>query len=379
MYYVGLDIHQRSTNVEILDCNGKLVKRGEWKLPWPQLADQLKKDAPTPFAVCFEASCGYGYLFEEFSKVAQMVKAAHPGSLRLIYKSKRKNNRVDAGKLARLLYLDAVPSVYVPGKETRLWRQTIEFRQSLLIRLVALKNQIRASLRERGIASPKGLWTVKGVTWFKTQGESDDAWALRRDLLVEELCELKKKIKRVELQLKKMSNPRPGTALLMTIPGIGPRTAEALVAYIDNANRFSSVRKAGSYFGWDPCQDASADKNRLGHITRNGPPTVRKLLVEAAWQSVRRSPTIKAFYDRVTHNDPDRKKIAIVATAHYLTRVAVSMLKSGEVWREDPRLKPDNEAGTSGDALGGAAPQPPPPKAQPPGGGGVEGRAHQEG
>jgi hypothetical protein len=42
MYYVGLDIHQRSTSVEILDCNGKLVKRAEWKLPWPQLADQLR-------------------------------------------------------------------------------------------------------------------------------------------------------------------------------------------------------------------------------------------------------------------------------------------------------------------------------------------------
>ncbi len=53
-------------------------------------------------------------------------------------------------------------------------------------------------------------------------------------------------------------------------------------------------------------------------------------MVEAAWQGVRRSPTIKAFYDRVTRNDPDRRKIAIVATAHYLTRVAVSMLKSGE-------------------------------------------------
>ena len=374
MYYVGLDIHQRSTSVEILDCNGKLVKRAEWKLPWPQLAQQLRQQAPAPFAVCFEASCGYGYLYEQFSSVAQQVKAAHPGSLRLIYKSKRKNNRVDAGKLARLLYLDAVPSVYVPGKDTRLWRQTIEFRQSLLIRLVALKNQIRASLRERGIAAPAGLWTVKGMSWFKTQGENDDAWALRRDLLIEELAELKKKIKRVELQLRKMSDPRPGTALLKTIPGIGPRTAEALVAYIDNANRFSSVRKAGSYFGWDPCQDASADKNRLGHITRNGPPTVRKLLCEAAWQSVRRSPTVKAFYDRVTRNDPDRKKIAIVATAHYLTRVAVSMLKSGEVWREDPRLANSPEPGAVHQALGGSAPKPPPRKPLPP----VEGPREQQ-
>jgi hypothetical protein len=67
---------------------------------WPQLADQLKKDAQGPFAVCYEASRGYGFLYEEFSKVARQVTAAHPGSLRLIYKTKRKSNRVDAGKLA---------------------------------------------------------------------------------------------------------------------------------------------------------------------------------------------------------------------------------------------------------------------------------------
>jgi hypothetical protein len=63
MYYVGLDIHQRSTWVEILDCNGKLVKRAEWKLPWPQLADQLKKDAPAPFGVCFGKQNGGGSSF----------------------------------------------------------------------------------------------------------------------------------------------------------------------------------------------------------------------------------------------------------------------------------------------------------------------------
>ena len=187
MYYVGLDIHQRSTSVEILDRNGKLVKRGEWKVPWPQLAEQLRREAIGPLAVCLEASCGYGYLYDPFAAVAQQVKAVHPGSLRLIYKAKRKNNRVDAGKLARLLHLDAVPCVWVPGKDTRLWRQTIEFRQSLLIRLVALKNQTRASLRERGIAAPKGLFTAEGMAWFATQGEADDAWALRRDLLIEEL------------------------------------------------------------------------------------------------------------------------------------------------------------------------------------------------
>ena len=54
-----------------------------------------------------------------------------------------------------------------------------------------------------------------------------------------------------------------GVTLLKTVPGIGPRTAEALVAYIDNASRFSSLKSVGSYFGLVPCQDASAYKNRL--------------------------------------------------------------------------------------------------------------------
>jgi hypothetical protein len=83
-----------------------------------------------------------------------------------------------------------------------------------------------------------------------------------------------------------------------------------------------------------PCQDASADRNRLGHITRDGPAVVRKFLCEACWQGVRRSPALRAYFDRVMRDDPDRKKIALVATAHHLARVMGAMLHSGETWRE---------------------------------------------
>ena len=78
--------------------------------------------------------------------------------------------------------------------------------------------------------------------------------------------------------------------------------------------------------------------NRLGHITREGSATVRHLLTEAVWQSVRRSATIKAYLERIMRNDPDRRKIAIVATAHYLIRVMWSMLKHNTMWRESPAL-----------------------------------------
>lgn len=69
-----------------------------------------------------------------------------------------------------------------------------------------------------------------------------------------------------------------------------------------------------------PCQDVSAGVNRLGHITRQRPATARKYLVEAAWQGVYRSPTIRGYFERVLHNRPERRKIALVATAHYLLR-----------------------------------------------------------
>lgn len=121
----------------------------------------------------------------------------------------------------------------------------------------------------------------------------------------------------------------------MTIPGVGVRTAEAFCAYVDDVRRFARGRQVGSYFGLVPCQDSSAGKDRSGHITREGPATVRKLLCESAWSCVRYNPTLRAFFDRVTKEDPDRRKIAIVATAHRLCRVMAAMLRSGEVWRGD--------------------------------------------
>lgn len=342
MYYVGLDVHQNRSSVEILDCNGKLFKRQEVKGRWPVLLEELGR-VPRPFAVCYEASCGYGHLHEEFSKLADRVTVAHPGALAWIYKSKRKHNRVDATKLAKLLYLDEVPAVHVPGRDVRQWRQTIEFRQRLLRSRVTAKNQTRAFLKERGIAPHKSLWTRKGMAWLKALALADEGDALRRDLLVEQLEGSAQKVKRVDRYLDGVAAKHPGVALLRTIPGIGPRTAEALVAYVDDPKRFANLRCVGAYFGLVPCQDASGDKSRLGHITRDGPGTVRKLLCEAAWTAVRRSPTAKAFFERVAKDDPDRRKIAIVATAHWLVRVAVAMLKSGECWRERVREQGEHE------------------------------------
>jgi transposase len=334
MHYVGVDVHQRRSSVCILDSHGKPVKEFSVKGNWSELLEQMRL-VPRPFGVCYEASCGYGYLHEKFSAVAQSVQVAHPGQLRLIYRSKKKHDRIDAKKLAQLLFMDLVPQVHVPSANVRAWRGLIVYRNRLMNRRVGVKNQVRGLLRNLGIPAPAGkrLWSGKGLKWLKEQAMGELA-ALQRDMASEELEDLNKRIGRVEKELNRIAQASPAVALLKTIPGVGIRTAEAVAAYIDDVNRFSCNKKIGSYFGLVPCQDASADRNRLGHITRDGPAVVRKFLCEACWRGVRSSPTLRAYFDRVMHDDPDRKKIALVASAHHLARIMGAMLRTGECWRE---------------------------------------------
>jgi transposase len=122
--------------------------------------------------------------------------------------------------------------------------------------------------------------------------------------------------------------------VLMTIPGVGIRTAETFVAWVDDITRFRNNRQLGSYFGLVPCQDASADRNRLGHITRDGPPVMRKLICEAAWTAIKKCDAFKAFFERITGGKSERKKIALVATMHRMIRVMGAMLRSGEAYHD---------------------------------------------
>ena len=127
---------------------------------------------------------------------------------------------------------------------------------------------------------------------------------------------------------------------------MGARTAEAVAAFIDDPHRFVDAKAVGRYFGLVPSQDQSGDRNRLGHITREGPAVVRQLVAEATWQALRRSPTVRAYFERVGRGDPQRKKIALVATAHYLVRVMWALLKRGTDWEEglDPADEPKEVA-----------------------------------
>ena len=263
---------------------------------------------------------------------------AHPGRLRLIFRSRDKNDRKDAERLAKLLYLGEAPAVHVPSLDVRTWRELINCRGQVIAKRTRAKNALRALLRGAGLVPPRhpDLWTKAGLAWLRRLALPTAPPQLRRDLLLEEVEALHRQVRRIEQQLGHRARQLPAVARLRSIPGVGIRTAEAVAAFVDDPDRFRSAKAVGRYLGLVPCQDQSGDRNRLGHITREGAPVVRQLLAEAAWQARRRSPTVRAYFERVQRGDPQRQKVALVATAHYLVRVMWALLKRGASWEEGP-------------------------------------------
>jgi transposase len=123
---------------------------------------------------------------------------------------------------------------------------------------------------------------------------------------------------------------------LTTLPGIGPITASAYVAALDDAGRFGGAAQVASYLGLVPREYSSGEQQRRGHVMRSAHPYVQALLVQAAWRIVRvkdpRTAALRTWADAIAHRRG--KKIAIVALARRLARVLFAM------WRDEVAYDP---------------------------------------
>jgi transposase len=259
-----------------------------------------------------------------------------------IYRTAKKNDRIDARKMAVLLSIGEVPAVYMPSKEIRQWRATILHRKKIVSKIVQVKNRIRATLKSQGYSKPleKGSWWKRAnQLWMRNICRQSigicDLWYMHVCNLLDEFDLLNSQLKRVTLYLDGYLARNPGGKLLMGIPGVGPRTAEAILAYTDDINRFGNYKQYCSYFGLTPKLDESGLCRRLGHISKRGPSVVRWVICESSWVAIRKSKGLKAFYERVKCGQDGRKKIAIVAVARKLLSIMRSMLLTGELFNEE--------------------------------------------
>jgi transposase len=260
---------------------------------------------------------------------------------------KRKTDKDDALRLAQLYLLGQLPTVSVPPSRVRQWRSLIATRQSLVGRRVAVQNRIRALFVAQGLPAPRGAkaWSATGLAGMALQAKDiaecapDELWRGLLDLALTEYRQIGALVAQAEARLDEMGRQNAEVKLLQTTPGMGPRTAEAVAAYLHEPGRFRKAKQVSAYSGLVPRQHQSGEMDRRGRITKRGPALLRKLLVECAWCMLRYNAWARGVYLRLTGGGQRRKKQAIVALARKILVRSWAMLRDGKPWH-DPQTAP---------------------------------------
>ena len=256
---------------------------------------------------------------------------------------KRKTDKDDALKLARMAAMGELKSVHTPTEQHREFRSLVKYRKTLDQRINKIKCTIRAWFVNHGISIDRGdkAWHTgrEKINSFRkplAECSESELWRGELDIELTQLDSLSEQLDAVVKKLEAIGKLDQRIVRLRTIPGVGPRTAEILVACIDDAQRFQNGRQVAAYFGLVPRQYQSGETDRNGRITKRGNPLARTILVECAWAALRYNPWAKGVYERIRGQQATRKKKAGVALARKLAVVAWAILRDETDW--DPAV-----------------------------------------
>lgn len=259
--------------------------------------------------------------------------------------AKRKTDRRDAQRLAELSAMNQLPTVYMPSAEVRAWRTLITYRRTLVARRARIKNNIRAILDREGLTMPAGKkgWTNQSIAALRELASFDDGslWRFELGIELDGLAPLSEQIRAVEKKLESIARHDPRVQRLKTAPAVGDRLSEAVVAVIDDPNRFTRGRDVGCYVGLTPRLFQSSEMSRSGRISKDGNALLRTLLVECAWMGVARFKVewMVEAYENVRRGSEKRKKVAIVAVARKLLIRCWAMMRDESPWRDPQSLQ----------------------------------------
>ena len=335
MRYLGIDVHSKATVWCLLDEAGETVGQGRVETTVEGLVGLVRGLGDADEFVAGQEVGTQAYFVQDvLTGCGVKLRSFDPRQLRMIAASRKKTDRRDAWWIARALHAGMhPPPVYLPSGRVR--------------RLRGLLSQREAVSRERQ------RWVVRARSYLRAAGHTSSVGRasfpralealLDRPLGLETtlhdaltLCD--RQVKQLSAELSRLEAVLDGEAReledvvrLMTIPGIGRTTALTLYASVGDIDRFANARKLCAYAGLVPSVRASGTCVRHGHITKQGAPRLRRVLVQAAQVLYARcrspeSQPLREAIERV-HTRSHRKKIALVAGARHLLRVAFYVLR----------------------------------------------------
>jgi transposase len=292
--------------------------------------------------VVVEACAQAGWVHDLCGELGRPVTVASTTGAAWQWKRvKRKTDRDDALKLARLAAVGELDPVAVPSRAVRQWKSLIGLRKRLVSERVRGQNRIRGLLVSQGLPAPAGAraWTAAGLAgiarWARPPAACgpDELWRGEVHLLLERHRFVEGQVRAVEARLDELAAADERVTLLSSVPGVGVRTAEVIAVHLGDATRFHSADEVSAYAGLVPRQYQSGETDRRGRITRRGPRLLRAALVECAWCSLRYNAWARRVWLRLQGNGLSKKK-AVVALARKLLVRCWAILRTGRPWRE---------------------------------------------
>ena len=299
MNFIGLDIHKKTISYCVKDISGKVLSEGKIPATRQGLREWVGTLAK-PWTVAMEATMFTGWIYDYLRPHAAAVKVAHPLMLRAIAVAKKKNDRIDAGRIADCLRCDFLPECYMAPTEIRQRRRTLRYRKLLVRQNVQLKNKIAQLLMESGVTYNKEKLHQQGYFHqvLPANPEIDPSlWPLLK--LTREMIERTQKTERALLRSLE-ADPLLAARVerLMTIPAIGHVTALTWVLEVGEVERFHSVKQVISYCGLCSGEKTSADSSRRMPISKQRNRHLQTVLLEAAHLAPRLNSQLAVLYER---------------------------------------------------------------------------------
>jgi|GEM_PF-370656 len=298
MYYIGLDVHKKTISYCVKDASGQVHQEGKVGATRREL-DSWIKTLPQPRTMAMEATIFTGWIYDHLLPHAQQVKVAHPLMLRAIAAAKKKNDRIDAGKIADCLRCDFLPECHMASTQIRDRRRTLRYRHLLVRQMVQMKNRISGLLMETGVSYNKQR--LHKVGYFRELlSTNEDVHESIRPLLKlsrDTVVRLQKTEYALVSSLQRDPLLADRVKRLRTVPGVGPITALAWALEIGNVARFRSIRQAISYCGLCGEEKSSADKVLRTPLSKQRNKHIQRVLVEAAKLAPRQDHDLALVYE----------------------------------------------------------------------------------
>lgn len=331
---IGLDLGDRSSAYCVLNEKGEIVF--EHKLATtPEVMKQVFGSMPR-CRIAMETGTHSPWVSRLLTALEHEVIVGHAQKVRLITKSRRKDDRLDARTLARLARID--PELLSPVKhrsaQAQLHLTEIRARAVLVSTRTALVNAARGLVKSYGERMDKC-----GTQQFSRETASGLSIGLRQALepLLREVESLNERIQEYDRRIEKMSQQTyPETALLKQVKGVGDIIATAYVLTFEDPHRFRKSRDAGCFVGLQPGRRNSGESEPQMRISKEGDEYLRTLLVQGAHYILGpfgEDSDLRRWGQKLSaRGGKNAKKRAVVAVARKLAVLLHRLWVSGEVY-----------------------------------------------